>query len=56
MPAMLEYLALYPVKDREDSAEIPWSHPLLAEGETNADRYYVRRKFTPRRGIRRSGR
>ena len=44
VPAMLEYLALHPADAAEDRAELPWSHPLLAEGETNADRYYVRRE------------
>ncbi|CAH0998937.1 hypothetical protein LEM8419_00232 [Neolewinella maritima] len=44
VPAMREYLALHPAGVREDAIELPWSHPLLAEGELNADRYYVRRE------------
>ena len=50
VPAMLEYLALHPAKAREDSAELPWSHPQLAQGELNADRYYVRREVYAEEG------
>ncbi|MBB4080262.1 membrane-bound lytic murein transglycosylase D [Lewinella aquimaris] len=42
VPAMLEYLALHPSNEREDAIALPWSDPLLAAGEINADRYYQR--------------
>ena len=44
VPAMLEYLALHPAGASEHSAELPWSHPLLARGELNADRFYERQE------------
>ena len=42
VPAMEEYLRLHPREIREDQTLLLWAHPLLATGETNADRYYQR--------------
>lgn len=42
VPAMEEYLTLYPAGIREDAIKIPWSHPRLGEGELNADLFYER--------------
>ena len=50
VPALREYLAKHPADGREDSAELPWSHPLLARGELNADRYYERQEVTAQEG------
>lgn len=40
MPAMLRYLALHPAAAPETDADLPWSSPLLNNGELNSERHY----------------
>ena len=50
VPAMEEYLETYDRLTREDATDLPWSAPLLSDGELNADRYYVRRSVAVEKG------
>ena len=42
VPAMEEYLKEFPRELPEEEIPLPWTHPLAGDGETDADRFYVR--------------
>jgi len=49
MPAMRSYLALHPAAAPETAAHLPWSSPLLNNGELNTERYYDQYRTTANR-------
>jgi membrane-bound lytic murein transglycosylase D len=47
IPALKTYLARHPAGEREDAIHLPWAHPLVADGETDPDRYYEAYTIAP---------
>lgn len=46
MPAMRSYLALHPAAAPETDADLPWSSPLLNNGDLNTERHYSQYRTT----------
>ena len=46
MPAMRSYLALHPAAAPETDADLPWSSPLLNDGDLNTERHYNQYRTT----------